>query len=272
MGRRSSITVFLVAAFLGSAAFARDPATTGNPVADSLVLQGEKLVDSGYSMWKKGDMLHGYALLQRADVLAPGDRYVEYYLAYAAYRLMTYGMATKQDEVYDEFADRAEKTAERLDVRYPEWSEPGVLLAAVYGIEIAHSWIKAPTLGPKSSAIVEKALSVDSTNPRACMILGTGKFNTPGIFGGSVGKAVEYFRKSVALFESSGIRQGQDLEPSWGYVDALTWLGLAYEKQERYADALAAYRRALEADPNYARAKHVLIPEVESKIGSSNQK
>lgn len=269
MKTKLTVVSMLAVMIQSAAVFAKAPATTGNPAADSLVIQGRSLVDSGYAEWKKDLMLRGYALLQRAAILTSKDRYVEYYLAYAGYRLMTYGMATKQDDVYKEFADQAEKRAEALDDKYSGWSEPGVLLAAIYGIEIAHSWMTAPTLGPKSSDLLEKALSIDSTNPRAYMVLGTSKLNTPAIFGGSVDKAADYFRRSVSLYEAAAINPRQTLEPSWGYLDALTWLGLAYEKQERYGDALAVYRKALLDDPNYARARYVLIPEVQKKVGES---
>lgn len=243
-----------------------------NTGVDSIITDARNLVDSGYTTWNKDEMLHGYALLQRAAVLTPGNKYVDYYLSYAGYCLMTYGMAMKQENMYKEFADAADKTAEKLSNKYPDWSEPKVLLAAIYGIEIAHNWMNGPTLGPKSSALAEKAIALDSTNPRAYLILGTGKLNTPGIFGGSVDKAVEYFRKSISLFESEPKKPTSDLEPSWGYIDALTWLGLAYEKQDRYAEALTEYRKALAADPDYGRAKYVLIPGVEKKIDSTNKK
>lgn len=236
---------------------------------DSLVIIARSLVHSGYVAWNKDEMLHGYAILQRAAVLAPENKYVDYYSSYAGYRLMTYAMATKNDELYKEFADVSEKTAERLSDKYSEWSEPKALLAAIYGIEIAHSWLNAPTLGPKSDAFAGKAIALDSTNPRAYLILGTSKLNTPGVFGGSVDKAVDYFRKAISLYENKPDKSVSDLEPSWGYVDALTWLGIAYEKQDKYTDALAEYRKALAVDPDYARAKYVLIPEVEKKIDSS---
>ena len=122
------------------------------------------------------------------------------------------------------------------------------------------------SLGPKSNSLAEKAISLDSTNARAYLILGTSKLNTPAVFGGSIEKAIEYFRKSVSLFEDSPDAPKSSLEPTWGYLDALTWLGLAYEKQERYSDALAEYRKALKAAPDYARARYVLVPEVEEKI------
>jgi len=272
MKTKLSILSMLALIIQSAVVFAQVLATTGNPAADSLVIQGRSLVDSGYVEWKKEEMLHGYALLQRAAVLAPENRYVEYYVYYAGYRLMTYGMVTRQNDLYEEFAHQAESGSAALARSCPDWSEPKTLLAAIYGIEIAHSWINAPTLGPKNNALAEEAIAIDSANPRAYMILGISKLNTPSIFGGSLDKAVELFQKSVSLFESAKMKPASNLEPSWGYVDALTWLGIAYEKQGLYKQALAQYQKTLVADPNYSRARYVLIPEVEKKIELLNKK
>ncbi len=250
--------------FLSSIAIARP----GNDAVDSVLIRARTMADSGYVTWKKDTMLQAYGLLQLAAADSPGNKYVEYYQSYTAYRLMTYGVVMKDDQVYKEFSDRAEKTAASLSRRYPDWAEAKILLASIYGIEIAHNWINAPTLGPKSNDLAEKAVSLDSTNPRAYLILGTDKLNTPAIFGGSVDKAVECFRKSISLFRSEPASAATALEPSWGYIDALTWLGLAYEKQGRYNEALAEYREALAVAPDYGRARYVLIPGVEKEIDS----
>lgn len=183
--------------------FASVPALAMDSHIDSLVIQGRDLVDSGYVQWNKEEMLHGYSLLERAAALARNNRYPQYYLAYAGYRLMTYGMSIKEDSIYKEFADPAEKLAEKLVKDYAKLAEPKALLASIYGVEIAHNWTKSVTLGPESEDLAREALSIDSTNPRAYIVLGAGKLNTPGIFGGSVSKAVEYFKESVSLFESA---------------------------------------------------------------------
>lgn len=266
--RTLCVTILGISLIFSSVLMARERTAS----ADSLVILARSAVDSGYVTWNKDEMLRGYALLERARILAPGDRYVEYYLSYAAYRLITYGMAMKQDKLYKEFVDAAEKPAEALSYNYPGWSEPIVLLAAIYGIEIAHNWMSSMTLGPKSGSLVEKALAIDSTNPRAYMILGINKFSTPAIFGGSIEKALEAFRKSISLFEAAPVELRSDLAPSWGYIDALTWLGLTYEKEDRYADALDTYRKTLQLDPDYARARYSLIPGVEKKIAEDKKK
>ena len=267
----------LIAACLSTPSlFAQTPISLARePAVDSLIVQGKSLVDSGYLEWKTDEMLHGYSLLQRAETISSDDKLVEYYLAFAGYRLMTYGMAMKDSKLYDEFADQSEKRAIDLSDSYNSWTEPKVLLASIYGIEMAQNWMKGPLLGPRSNSLVSNALSMDSTNPRVYLILGGNKLNTPAVFGGSTDEAIKYFDKSISLFEQESASRASstnDLSPDWGYVDALTWLGIAYEKQERYSDALAVYEKTLQLFPDFARAKYSLIPDLKKKMAGADGK
>lgn len=269
-------SVLFAACFYAPSLFAQTPANlTHDPTADSLIVQGKSLVDMGYLTWKKDEMLHGYSLFQRAETISPDNKLVEYYLAYAGYRLMTYGMAMKDSKLYDDFADQSEKRASDMGDRYGNWAEPKFLLASIYGIEIANNWMKGSLLGPKSGALADNGLSADSANPRAYLVIGSNKLNTPSFFGGSIDEAIKYLNKSITLFERERLNLGSstnDLNPDWGYVDALTWLGIAYEKQERYSDALAVYEKTLQIFPDYARAKYVLIPELKKKMAEVDKK
>ncbi|MGC8595577.1 MAG: tetratricopeptide repeat protein [Candidatus Kryptoniota bacterium] len=243
-------------------------------VIDLLIVQGKNLTEEGYITWDKDKMLRGYAILNRACITSPGNKFAVYYTAYAAYRLIIYGMVTKQDGIYDQFAHIADESTKRLTEKYTSWSEPYSLLAAIYGIEIAHNWLKGPILGPKSDQLLKEAISSDSTNPRAYLILGISKLNAPSLFGGSVDQAIEYFTKSIALYEreKSDKDRPNSLNPDWGYEDALAWLGLAYEKKGRLADALKVYEKALQSRPNYARVKYSLLPELRKKMASAVRK
>lgn len=269
-------SALFAACLYASSLFAQTPASVPRDAAvDSLIVQGKNLVDTGYLEWKKDEMLHGFSLLQRAETISPDDKLVEYYLAYAGYRLMTFGMAMKDGKLYDQFADQSENRANDLSGKYESWAEPKLLLASIYGIEIAQNWMKGSLLGPKSSALVSSALSTDSTNPRTYLILGSNKLNTPALYGGSIDEGVKYLDKSVTLFEREILNRGSstnDLNPDWGYVDALTWLGIAYEKQERYSDAIATYEKALRLFPDYARAKYSLIPDLKKKMAEAEKK
>jgi tetratricopeptide (TPR) repeat protein len=246
-----------------------------NAALDSLICQGKSLTDNGYLTWNKDLMLQGYSLLQRAEKISHENKFVEYYLAFIGYRLMTYGMAMKEDQLYYDYVDQTKKRASDLCDTYENWSEPKPLLASIYGIEIAHNWMKSFFIGSKSEKLANAALSIDSANPRAYLVIGITKLNAPSIIGGGTKEGIEYLNMSVTLFERE--RQIQDslkddLRPDWGYVDALTWLGIAYEKKENYIGALAVYEKALQIYPSYTRAKYSLIPQLRNKMAQADKK
>lgn len=247
----------------------------GISTVDSLIVQGKNLTETGYLTWNKYFMLQGYSLLQQADTISPNDKFVEYYLAFIEYRIMTYGMAMKDDKIYSEYADQAENRAKILIEKYKNWSEPKALLASIYGIEVAHNWMKSIFLGSKSMDLANNALSIDSTNPRAYLVIGIAKSNTPSLFGGSNDESIQHLNKSIMYFERERLQRDSskiNITPAWGYEDALTWLGIAYEKQENYSDALTVFEKVLQIYPNYARAKYSLIPEVQEKMAQAYKK
>jgi cytochrome c-type biogenesis protein CcmH/NrfG len=43
------------------------------------------------------------------------------------------------------------------------------------------------------------------------------------------------------------------------------WLGQVYQKQNKNADAIAAYNKALEIDPNMRWVKFVLLPSTQKR-------
>jgi tetratricopeptide (TPR) repeat protein len=247
----------------------------GNSTIDSLIVQGKNHTETGYLTWDKDLMMQGYSLLQQADTISPNDKFVKYYLAYIGYRIMTYGMAMKDDKIYSDFSEWAEKRAKDLIETYKDWAEPKALLASIYGIEIAHNWMKSIFLGSKSMDLANNALSIDSTNPRAYLVIGIAKSNTPSLFGGNNDVSVQYLNKSIMYFERERLQNDSlkiNINPDWGYEDALTWLGIVYEKQKNYSDALAIYEKALQIYPNYARAKYALIPEVREILAQADKK
>jgi tetratricopeptide (TPR) repeat protein len=246
-----------------------------NAAIDSLICRSKNLTDNGYLTWNKDLMLQGFSLLQHAEKISHENKFVEYYLAFVGYRLMTFGMAMKDDKLYDDYVDQTEKRASDLCDMYEHWSEPKPLLASIYGIEIAHNWMKSFFIGSKSEKLANAALSIDSANPRAYLVMGINKLNTPSIIGGGTKEGIEYLSKSVTRFERE--RQIQDslkddLRPDWGYVDALTWLGIAYEKQQNYTGALAVYEKALQIYPNYTRAEYSLIPQLREKMAKADKR
>ena len=233
---------------------------------DELILEGKKQIEDGWASFSKETMMEARSKFERAVNADPENKFTVYYLAYAEYRLLTQAFSKKDDETFDRLIDGALEHCEKAIELGNGWSEPKAVLSALYGYKIAKNWMSAITLGPKSDGLVEEALEKEPQNPRALLVRGISYFNKPGVFGGSVDKAQEDFESSVRSFEEQ--KDSSLLGPSWGYTDALTWLGKAYEAKEMNAKALEVYKKVLVVNPNFGWVKYNLLPKLENKMSA----
>jgi tetratricopeptide (TPR) repeat protein len=208
-------------------------------------------------------LLKARAIFERALEIEPENPLILYHLAYTEYCLLLYGMAKKDDRLFNKFIDLAiEHTRKAMEIE-GNWSELPALLSNLYGIKIANNWLYGPVLGPKSSDLIELAIKLDSANPRAWLIRGISKFNTPAIFGGDLNEAIESLKRAIKLFESENKSETQ---PDWGYPDAFIWLGICYEKRKELNMAIRCYEKALEIEPDFQWAKHKIM-KLKQKYG-----
>ena len=230
------------------------------------VTSAKETVERGSIEFDKSLLMQGHSLFERALAMEPDNPLLQYHVAYAEYRLMTYLLNREKDR-FDPVAHKAVERLERILRRKPEWSEAQALLSAIHGLQIAKSWTRALTLGPKANSLAQQATGNDPENPRAWLMHAAQKLNTPRMFGGSIDEALDAYKKSVELFENRG--EYDSLEPSWGYTDALVWLGITYERLDRDEDALAVFEKVLEIEPDYGWVKYNLLPAVEEKLVSN---
>jgi len=234
---------------------------------DEFVRSAKETVELGSIEFDKTLLMQGHSMFERALAMQPDNLLLQYHVAYAEYRLMTYLLNREKDR----FGSVAGKVVERLEkiLRIkPDWSEAQALLSAVHGLQIAKSWTRAMTLGPKANRLAQQATANDPDNPRAWLMHGAQKLNTPRMFGGSIDEALDAYQKAVALFEN--ITERDSLEPTWGYTDALVWLGITYERMDRFEDAHAVFIKVLEIEPEYGWVKYNLLPALEEKLASND--
>ncbi len=223
----------------------------------------KETVEHGSIGSDKSLLMQGHSMFERALAMEPDNLLLQYHVAYAEYRLMTYLLNREKDR-FDPVADKAVERLERILRRKPDWSEAQALLSAIHGLQIAKNWTRALTLGPKANSLAQQATENHPENPRAWLMHAAQKLNTPRMFGGSIDEALDAYKKSVELFENRG--EYDALEPSWGYTDALVWLGITYERLDRDEDALAVFEKVLEIEPDYAWVKYSLLPALEEKF------
>lgn len=181
-----------------------------------------------------------------------------YQLVLAQHGLLQSTMVDQDEDLFDDYF---KKTKSHLDELIDEEHEEGnarAILSAVYGWEMGYSSWKGMFLGGKSSSNIEKATKVDPTSPLVWQVYGSSKLFTPAAFGGSVQEAVKAYEKSVELYEANpGLKKS-----NWHYLDAMAWLGQAYEKNGQLSQAKAIYEKALEVEPGFGWVKFRLLPAV----------
>lgn len=145
--------------------------------------------------------------------------------------------------------DRSIKADERFADAY-------ALQAACYGVLAGIRPWKAMVHGPQSSSRIEKALKLAPGNPRVVLLDGVADHEKPKAFGGDPARAKAKFRRSVQLFENSGVTESGG--PRWGAADAYLYVGRGLREAGDTLGARNALERALIIAPEFAAARREL--------------
>ena len=233
---------------------------------NDIIKEGKKTIEEGYARFSDQEMLKARGLFERALSMEPANEWALYYQFYTDYRLSIYYMQKDSDDSFDKYMDLAEEEGKSLTEKFPKNAEAKALMCSLYGIKISKSWMKAPFLGPKSKDYIEAALKLAPENPRVILQAGVSKFNTPGFFGGSKDKAMEYFQSAINMLENAS--PDSSIEPGWGYMEACAWLGMAYVDKKEFDKAVSIYEKALAVNPDYAWIKYSLLPAAKEQLTS----
>jgi tetratricopeptide (TPR) repeat protein len=203
------------------------------------------------------------ALLDRVLTVVPNDPVLLHYKGYALYRRTTTGPNLPPEEEVKTMLQEADRVLE-LSSKTLAWPETHALRASVFGqlIGLNPNPINAMRLGPKADNAMDKAIELGPKNPRVWLMRGIGSIFKPKLFGGGAEKAEVDIRKAIALLDGD---TPEAPRPSWGRAESWAWLGQALDRQDKREDAKAAYRKALEIDPEFGWVKYQLLPELERR-------
>ncbi|RZK43982.1 MAG: hypothetical protein EOO90_01620 [Pedobacter sp.] len=134
---------------------------------------------------------------------------------YAAFSYLHSAMLGNQNgETKDAIYDKATNLINKADALMANNSDVYALKAYIVFMKMAVSpQARAMAMIPQSNALVEKAIALDSENPRVYLVKGQTLFYTPEAFGGGKAKAkpvLELAATKFSTFKSNG------LTPSWG--------------------------------------------------------
>jgi tetratricopeptide (TPR) repeat protein len=202
-------------------------------------------------------------LLDRALVAYPNDALLLQYQGYELYReagLLGSSSSMKKAELPLVAATARVKLLESLAAQ--PLAETHALLAMTMGRMIGLDQIYSPTLGPLIPKEMNAAIAMAPNNPRVWLLRGIQSFYTSAEYGGGLPVAETQLRRAIELFATDNPTPPA---PSWGKAEAYVWLGQVLQKQNRIAEARAAYKNALLVQPDYPWVTYSLLPSIEGR-------
>jgi tetratricopeptide (TPR) repeat protein len=191
--------------------------------------------------------------LERLSTFGDKEWLVNYYLALNYYRISIILYDNKEES--EKYLESSKEVIQKSIESKNDFADSHTLFASILGMEIGFKPNLGMTNGMKSAQELEKAKKLAPSNPRVYMVEGTSKLYTPVMFGGGVDKAIALFEKSEELF---GKEKDRGIYPDWGNDEIYVWLGNAYKEKEEDSTAIRFYKKALEVNPDYGWAKHLL--------------
>ena len=184
-----------------------------------------------------------------------------YLQAYVSWRL-NHALRAKpsHDGEIERLLQAARVQLERRLKSNPDDGEAQVLLASVLGELIASDGSRARDMGPRSSALMQKAKASAPNSPRVALLQGIWYLFMPAMYGGGLDRAANELDHAIALFEKEPDTAPW---PNWGRADVYAWRGQVALKQGSKADAKAFFERGLAEAPNSAWIRKGLLPAVQ---------
>ena len=152
---------------------------------------------------------------ERIALASPGKWHPHYYLA-----LTKILMSSKvlDPESVDDYLDQAQSALEKaMSIHQKPHSELSTLQGFIHMLRIP---VDAANRGPEYSGIammeMNKAIELDSLNPRAHYIMASMQMGTAQFFGSDLSEACNTLKKSLTLFADDVNSQEHPLEPAWG--------------------------------------------------------
>ncbi len=175
---------------------------------------------------------------------APSDPEAQYRAAMAESYLAEVALEVKDKKLAEEAAERGIKPAERAVALKPDVARYYVALGTLYGQVIPANVLMGLSYGKKCKEAIQKAIEKDPKLASAYEARGVGNYYLPQALGGGFELAIADFRKSL------------ELDPK--RAESYLWLGLSLRKENKNAEARAAFQKGLELDPNRVWIKQQL--------------
>jgi hypothetical protein len=145
--------------------------------------------------------------------LAENDKWLPFYYSSFLYVLACY--VDSSAAARDNYLDKAVQFISKADSLEPDNSEiytlKGMIAQGRMQIDPMNRWQK---YGPAANAAFEKAMAIDTLNPRPEYLIGIATYYTPEQFGGGAANAKPILEKSLKKYEQ--FQPAGELMPAWG--------------------------------------------------------
>jgi hypothetical protein len=167
------------------------------------------MIDSAHNVASMIDAANRFERIANAEK----DKWLPYYYTSLMYAITCF--ADTVSEKKDEYLDRADYFINIADSLEPDESEiyvmKGMIAQARMQIDPMNRWMK---YGPISNNNLQKAIELDTLNPRPEYLMGVSLYYTPEQFGGGPSAAKPVLEKSLAKYNQ--FVPDNDLMPNWG--------------------------------------------------------
>ncbi len=181
---------------------------------------------------------------EAAAVKAPNDAEAQYRAALASSYVAEVALEFRDRKQAEQAAEKGVKAAERAVALQPDNARYYVVLGTLCGQVVPANLLAGLSYGKRAKDAIDKAVALDPKSSAAYQARGVGNYYLPAALGGGPDLAVADLRKAVALDPKN--------------ADAYLWLGLALRKQNKDAEARAAFTKSLELDPRRVWVKQQL--------------
>lgn len=241
-----SFVFFLIVTLINSDTHASDSMGCPDINNDEQINKAVALIEKGKKQFKRDVIMQGMELLTRLKEKYDQCPLYHYNLSTGYSYMVNISDFEKKNDQAEKEIKSGIKEAEISVGLDDNFSDSHRLLGLLYGRLIGiKGGISRATYGvmygSKSSAALDKALSLDPNNYKAHLAKGISKTKTPAMFGGDLDNAIELFNKALELSPES--------------EDVQIWLGIAYRLKGKIPESEAVLKTVLGKNPENYWAK-----------------
>lgn len=213
-----------------------------------------------YDAYVAGDMKEWVPVIEKmeSEHNPTIDRRLEligYYYGYIGYLI-----PAGERSVAKKYIDKGNKQLEYILGSSPDNAPATSLKGSFIAFRFAINKLRAAVSGMESKRLIEKGYKLDPHNVTTISEMANLLYYAPVLFGRDREKAVRLYETAARKMELEGIS-----EANWFYLHLLTAIARHYDNEGMNNEADAAYRKILDAEPQFIWVKDELYPNFKAR-------